>query len=187
MSRDFGPVEWTPVETEAIAEVADLDEEYLDSLGRTRGLSHLLDEAIRLPGGYRIGLDPIMGILPVVGDLPPAIISAYIILEGAYLGTPKATLGRMFLNLAVDFVFGSIPIVGPVFDAIWKANVRNVRLMEARLDDPGTSPRDRRVLVFVAAALILGLLLVAAIAAALAVAVVLLVVWFAMQVGAAVA
>lgn len=187
MSRDSGVFERTPVETEAIAEAADLDAEYLDSLGRTRGLSHLLDEAIVLPGGYRIGLDPIMGILPVVGDLPPAILSAYIVLEAAYLGTPKPTLGRMFLNLAIDFVFGSIPLVGPVFDALWKANVRNVRLMEARLDEPGTSPRDRRVLILVAAALILGLLVVAAIAAALAVTVVLLVVWLALQVGAVIA
>lgn len=141
------------LDRDADEEAASVDEASVEALGRTRGLSHLLDESIRLPGGYRVGLDPIVGVLPVVGDLPASLISAYVVVEAAYLGVPRATLARMVLNVAVDLVFGSVPVAGPVFDAAWKANARNVALMEARLDEPGASRRDRRLLVALAVAL----------------------------------
>lgn len=128
--------------------VVEDNRERVETLDRLHSLSDLLDQSITVPGtDYRIGIDPIVGILPVVGDLPMSAISAYIVVEAIYLGVPKETIARMALNLVVDSTFGSLPLVGPVFDAVWKANARNVELLESRVDDPGTSTRDRRLLV----------------------------------------
>lgn len=128
------------------------------SLERVRGLSRLLDNAVRVPGtDYRIGLDPLVGLLPVVGDVPTTAASAYVVLEAARLGVPRATLTRMVVNLAVDAVVGSIPLVGDLFDAVWKANARNVALLEARVED-STGAADRRYLLVVGVALVAGLL-----------------------------
>jgi len=98
---------------------------------RVRTVSHLMDEAFRVPGtDYRIGLDPILGILPVVGDGVAALFSLYIVAEAAVAGVPQRTLLRMLAVVAVDAVVGSIPVLGPVFDAAWKANRWNVRTLE---------------------------------------------------------
>lgn len=132
-----------------------LDERVAEDLVLVERLSTLLDESIDLPGGYRIGVDPIVGILPVVGDLFASAVSVYIVLEAASLGVPRTTLARMVLNVAVDTVFGSVPIVGPVFDAVYKANTRNATLLERRLEEPTTASVDRRTL------LVLGVVFVA--------------------------
>jgi len=125
------------------------------ALQRIRALGHLLDNAIEIPGtGYRIGLDPIIGLLPVGGDTVGLFLSAYIVLEAARLGVPKTSVGRMVLNLLIDFLVGSIPVLGDLFDVAWKANVQNLSLLEAHIQD-GTLQRkaDRTFLV------LLGLLL----------------------------
>ncbi|WP_224333751.1 DUF4112 domain-containing protein [Haloprofundus halobius] len=133
--------------------------EHTETLRRLRRLGRLLDNSIRIPGtNYRIGLDPIIGLVPVVGDVPITAISAYIVAEAAYLGVPKVTVLRMLFNLAVDAVVGSIPVVGDVFDAVWKANARNVRLAEARRADPRTSEMDRRFFTLVVGGLFVLLL-----------------------------
>lgn len=124
-----------------------VDEDAAGDLVRIDRLSTLLDESIELPGGYRIGIDPIVGVLPVVGDLFASAVSVYIVMEAAYLGVPRATLARMILNVVVDTVFGSIPVVGPVFDALFKANARNAALLEQRLEHPTDARADRRVLL----------------------------------------
>lgn len=135
----------TDIELLGSVETTDLD--------RLRAVSDVLDNAIRVPGTeYRIGLDPILGLVPVVGDAPGAAASAYIVAVATTLGVPRATLARMVLNLLVDALVGSIPVVGDVFDAVWKANARNVKLVEARLDAPESAALDRRVLVLVTAA-----------------------------------
>lgn len=127
--------------------VTDAADPEAEALARIRRLSYYLDSAIPIPGtNRRIGLDPILGLLPVAGDLPAAAVSAYIVAEAAALGAPRETVARMVLNLVVDAVFGSIPLVGDVFDAAWKANRRNVRLFEARRADPSGAERDGRVL-----------------------------------------
>lgn len=129
------------------------------ALERVRSLSRLLDNAVRVPGtDYHIGLDPLVGLLPVVGDVPTTAASAYVVLEAARLGVPRETLARMVLNLAVDGVFGSIPLVGDLFDAVWKANARNVALLEARLADPAGGTADRRYLLAAGTGLVLVLL-----------------------------
>lgn len=119
-------------------------------------LSHLLDEAFEVPGtSYRVGLDPLIGVLPVVGDAPTTALSAYIVAEAAALGVPRATLARMLLNLLLDATIGSLPVAGTLFDAVWKANTRNVRLLEARTTVAGDagSTADRRFVLAVTLAL----------------------------------
>ena len=99
-------------------------------LMRIRGISRLLDSSIRLPGGFRIGLDPLVGLIPTAGDLIMTAISWYLVYEAARLGIPKRTLFRMGGNVLLDSTFGSIPLLGDLFDAVWKSNTRNVALLE---------------------------------------------------------
>jgi hypothetical protein len=156
----------TPLDTDADASAA-ADVEAAARLRRVRELSHLLDSAVAVPGTrFRVGLDPLLGLLPVVGDAPTTLLSAYVVAEAAALGAPRATVARMVGNLVVDAVVGSVPVVGDLFDAAWRANERNVRLLEARVDDPGGAGAraDRRLALLVGAGV--ALLLVALGAAA---------------------
>jgi hypothetical protein len=105
------------------------------ALGRVRTVAHLLDDSLRVPGtDFRIGLDPLLGLVPVGGDLLAAVCSLYIVAEAARLGVRKRTLVRMLCNVALDTALGSVPVVGDLFDAYWKANVKNAELVAAALD-----------------------------------------------------
>jgi hypothetical protein len=98
---------------------------------RARRVGHLLDESIRLPvAGYRIGLDSLLGLVPVGGDVAAALLSLYVVFECARAGAPPWLVFVMTTLVAVDVVIGAIPIVGDLFDAVWKANAWNVRLLE---------------------------------------------------------
>jgi hypothetical protein len=146
--------------------VAETDEPTVSEdarLAHLRELSRLFDSSIRVPGtDYRIGLDPILGLLPVLGDVPGATVSAYIVAEAAAMGVPRETLARMGVNLVLDATLGSFPVVGDLFDAVWKANERNVRLLTERVDDPDAGTADRRFLLAVTAGLLVCLLAVGA-------------------------
>ncbi|KOX93756.1 hypothetical protein AMS69_07490 [Haloarcula rubripromontorii] len=102
------------------------------ALGRIRTVAHILDESVRIPGTrFRVGLDPILGLLPIAGDVAMALCSLYIVAEAVRLGVPKRTVVRLLANIAVDATVGSVPVVGDLFDAYWKANVRNAELVAA--------------------------------------------------------
>jgi hypothetical protein len=104
---------------------------------RLETLSYLLDDAIPVPGiNYRIGIDPILGVVPIGGDALTLIPSIYIVLEAAYMGLNAATIGRMLFNIVLDATIGSIPLIGTIFDAGWKANARNLSLLRARARKP---------------------------------------------------
>ena len=104
---------------------------------QARGLARILDSAFEIPGTrFRIGLDPILGLIPGIGDLLGGGFSAYILYLGARAGAPVPVLARMFLNIALEMLVGTIPILGDLFDMGWKANQRNVDLLEGYLDDP---------------------------------------------------
>lgn len=106
------------------------------ALKRARTASTLLDEAVRIPGiGYRVGIDPLIGVLPVSGDAVGAVLSLYIVAESARLGVPPKTLVRMLVNIGIDTGAGSVPVAGDLFDVVWKANKRNVSLLEDHLAD----------------------------------------------------
>ena len=110
-----------------------------ERLGR---LAWLLDSSIPIPGtSFSIGLDALIGLFPVVGDLVGVLLSGYIVKEAAALGVSKSILARMALNVAVDGLVGMIPFAGDVFDAAFKANQRNVRLLNAYLDQPARTAR----------------------------------------------
>jgi len=103
-------------------------------LEEIRHLAYLLDEAFRLPVvGYRFGLEPVLGLVPIVGDLAGFAISSYIIFKAAQFGLPRKLVARMVFNALLDAVVGSIPILGSLFDMFWKANKRNIRLIERYL------------------------------------------------------
>ena len=108
--------------------------ERLNTLNRIRRLSRLMDTAIRIPGiGFRIGLDPIIGLVPGAGDLISTSFSAYIIFLAARFGLPREVLYRMIFNIGLEAVVGSVPLVGDLFDAYYKSNIRNLALLEQHL------------------------------------------------------
>lgn len=105
------------------------------ALRRARFVSDLLDDAVEIPGtDIRVGLDPVLGIISGYGDAVAAAMSLYPIFEAYRLGAPKRTLAKMLSLVAVDFVFGSVPVLGTVFDTFWKANTWNVRTLERHVD-----------------------------------------------------
>jgi hypothetical protein len=119
-----------------------------DLLRRLGRLAWLLDSAFVLPGTrFRFGLDALIGLIPGLGDALGVVISSYIIREAARVGAPPSVLVRMALNVAVEGIVGLIPIAGDVFDAAWKANQRNVALLEAVSRDPKRTARSSTLVV----------------------------------------
>lgn len=101
-----------------------------DALARMDLLATLLDSAFMLPGiDRRVGIDAVLGLVPVVGDALSALLSAYIIWEARRLGLPRWKIARMIGNVAVDTAVGAIPVVGDAFDVLFKANRRNMRIV----------------------------------------------------------
>ena len=106
------------------------------ALSRARSVAHLLDEAVTVPGtGLRVGIDPILGVAPVSGDLVAAIASLYIVFKAVEVGVPARSIAAMLGRVAVEFALGSVPVLGTLLDAGWKVNKRNVAVMEAHVDE----------------------------------------------------
>ncbi|AEN05228.1 DUF4112 domain-containing protein [Halolamina sp.] len=102
-------------------------------LDRARRCADLLDSAIDLPIVGGVGLDGILGLLPVAGDWITALFSLYIVYQGHKIGLPKPALARMLLVVALDAVVGSVPVVGDLLDIAWKSNQGNVARIEQHL------------------------------------------------------
>ena len=114
-----------------------------DRLQRIDRLTEWLDASIPVPGiGIKVGWDTIIGLLPGVGDLATTAMSAWIINEARQLGVPKFTLARMIANTSADALIGSVPLVGDLFDAAFKANVKNLKLLRASLMKRGLITDD---------------------------------------------
>ena len=123
-----------------------------------RHLAWLLDAAFEIPGTkFRIGLDPILGLLPVIGDLIGMLIGGYIIMLAARLGVPRAVLARMLMNVAADTVLGAVPVAGDVLDAAWRANLMNARLLDKALADPKAAGRSSMWVLIATGALVLAI------------------------------
>jgi len=126
---------------------------------RLARLAWLLDNSIPIPGlNFRIGVDALLGLIPGIGDAIGVLVSSYILREAAQLGAPKTVLVRMAFNVVLEAVIGVIPLAGDVFDAAWKANQRNVRLLGAYLDNPRKTTSASTGFVFLLAVLVIGLL-----------------------------
>ena len=96
-----------------------------------RRLAELLDAAFVVPGtSYRVGLDPILGLIPGLGDLVSPLFTIAILWEARELRVPRVVQLRMIVNVAIDAVLGAVPLVGDLFDFAWKANLRNLALLE---------------------------------------------------------
>lgn len=103
------------------------------TVARLRRLARLLDTAVRLPGGIRVGADAVIGLAPGVGDVVTTLLAAYIVAEAHRLGLPRGALWRMAGNVAIDAAVGAVPILGDFFDVAFKANVRNLAIIEQHL------------------------------------------------------
>lgn len=96
-------------------------------------LSWLMDDLIRIPGlGWRFGLDALVGLIPGFGDTASSLASFYILASAVRYGVPKVTILRMGMNVGIDYLVGSLPLVGDLFDAWWKSNHMNVELLRKR-------------------------------------------------------
>jgi hypothetical protein len=100
-------------------------------LARMRALSRLLDTKFSLPGGFRFGIDPLIGLIPGIGDVIASTLSIWLVYDAARLGLQKRIVARMAFNVLLEAAVGTIPILGTFVDAVWKANARNMRLVEA--------------------------------------------------------
>jgi len=108
-----------------------LSADQIKRLRRVRRLTRWLDTAFRIPGiPVRFGLDGIIGLVPGLGDAVTAGVSVYLIREAARLGAPRPLLARMVANVGLDLVAGVVPVVGDLIDLAWKANVKNLSLLE---------------------------------------------------------
>ena len=104
-------------------------------LARLDKFSRLTDSSVRIPfTPFRIGAEAIIGIVPVVGDVAGLLLSSYVLLEAQRAGASRSVKLRIMANMAVDFLGGLVPIVGDIFDAFFKANTRNTRLLREHLE-----------------------------------------------------
>jgi hypothetical protein len=102
---------------------------------RLEAMEAMLERAFTVPGtSYRVGLDAVVGLVPVLGDLVTTAMGAWIVWEGRNLGMSKFQLARMATNVGVDTLIGAIPLVGDLFDFVFRSNTRNLRILRRWLD-----------------------------------------------------
>ena len=109
-------------------------------------LSWLMDDLFRIPVlGWRFGLDALIGLVPGFGDTATSLVSFYILVAGVRQGVPKITLLRMGLNIAFDYVVGSLPVIGDVADVWWKSNHKNIDLLKKRATVSSEEARSGKI------------------------------------------
>ena len=125
----------------------------LDAL---RKVAQLLDSAFVVPGtSYRVGLDPILGLVPGVGDLVSPLFTIAILWQARELAIPRVVLLRMIVNVAIDSLVGAVPVVGDLFDFAWKANNKNLALVERHAQEERTASAGDWLFVGLIVALLL--------------------------------
>ncbi|HEX5825923.1 MAG TPA: DUF4112 domain-containing protein [Candidatus Limnocylindrales bacterium] len=126
---------------------------------RIAAVAHLLDDMVAIPGTrQRVGLDPIIGLVPFLGDIVSGLVAAWIVVEAARFKLPTIVLLRMIMYATVDFLVGLIPILGDLFDIGFKANTRNLELFHRHAVDPGASTASSWALVGGVALVFVGVL-----------------------------
>ncbi|MBI2384118.1 MAG: DUF4112 domain-containing protein [Gammaproteobacteria bacterium] len=114
----------------------------------TRALTRALDSAVAIPGTpFRVGLDALLGLLPGLGDAVGAAMAGYLMLIAGRYGAPPSVLLRMLSNIGIDALIGAIPLAGDIFDIGWKANTRNLALLERHLAEPRQTRASSRAFV----------------------------------------
>jgi Domain of unknown function (DUF4112) len=118
-----------------------------ESLARLEALAKLMDGAFVVPGtNLRFGLDGIIGLVPVAGDMIAGLVSTYLIWEAKQLGAPGWLIGRMLVNTVVDTTIGAIPVVGDAFDVLFRANMKNMALLRRHVEKKGLRLGDGSVI-----------------------------------------
>ncbi len=109
---------------------------------RVEALETLLERAFHIPGTrIPVGLDSIVGLVPILGDLITTAMGAYLVWEARNLGMSKFQLVRMAANVGIDTAIGAVPLVGDVFDFVWRSNSKNLRIIKKHLDKHHPSTR----------------------------------------------
>lgn len=135
----------------------------LEARQRIRRVAELLDSGIGVPGTrLRVGIEALIGLIPVAGDLIGVLLGAYFLYEGARLRAPASLIARMTGNVLIDALVGFVPVVGDLADFAFKSNQRNARLLEAHIDHvigdtphaPASRGRVTRLLAIALAALL---------------------------------
>jgi hypothetical protein len=126
-------------------------------------VTHVLDELVSVPGTpIKVGLDPVIGVIPIAGDALAALIGLWVILEASRFGVPRVVLGRMVANLVMDLGIGAIPLLGDAYDLFFRSNSRNLELFRRHALDPGASTRGEQGFFIGLVVLAIGLLWLAA-------------------------
>jgi hypothetical protein len=108
----------------------------LVTLNRIRRLSYLMDSSFRIPFvGWKVGLDPILGIIPGVGDLLSTGVSVYIVSLAIRFKLPITKVIQMLMNVGIETLLGIVPVLGDIFDAYYKSNIRNLEILEKHLNE----------------------------------------------------
>ena len=119
-------------------------------------VSHLMDEQFRLPGtNFRFGLDPIINLIPVAGDLGGFAVSTALLLTMAKNGVSRKVLIKMTLNIVLDTLIGAIPIIGNIFDFAYKSNSRNIRLLKEHYEEGKHQGSGKGIITWIIVILIL--------------------------------
>jgi hypothetical protein len=121
-------------------------------------VTRALDELIEVPGtSIRVGLDPLVGLIPVVGDAVGAIVGVWVIAEAARFGIPRVVLSRMVVNLLLDLGIGAIPLIGDVYDVAMRSNSRNLALFRRHALEPDASTRGHQAFLAGLVLVVIGL------------------------------
>jgi hypothetical protein len=136
-----------------------------DAERRIAFVARLLDDLVTIPGTrQRLGLDSVVGLIPGLGDLASAAVGAWVILEAARFRLPGIVLARMVVNTVVDLVIGAIPLIGDLFDVVFKSNSRNLALFRRHATDPAASTTEHRLFLAGLVLVLVGLLWLAFVA-----------------------
>ena len=122
-------------------------------------VTHVLDELVSVPGTpIKVGLDPVIGVIPIAGDALAALVGVWVILEASRFGIPRVVLGRMVANLVMDLGIGAIPLLGDAYDLFFRSNSRNLDLFRRHALDPGATTRGEQAFFVGLVVLAIGLL-----------------------------
>jgi hypothetical protein len=120
-------------------------------------LALIMDEFVRVPGTkFRFGLDPLIGLIPGIGDTSSALVSAFALIQAARLGVPKILLARMSMNILINEIIGIVPVAGDAFSFWFKSNARNYQIIKDHAIAPGISRRSDWIFVIAVLALLFG-------------------------------
>jgi uncharacterized protein DUF4112 len=136
-----------------------------DAERRIAFMARMLDDLVTIPGTrQRLGVDSVVGLIPGIGDLASAAVGAWIIVEASRFRLPGVVLARMVINTVIDFLIGVIPLLGDLFDVVFKSNSRNLALFRRHATDPGASTTEHRLFLAGLVLVLVGLLWLAVVA-----------------------